>query len=61
MAYRGVTRNTSYIRRTWRLDAGDVVEGVGVGGLATVSRLCGAFWEEGGVVVDRDYARVCGG
>jgi hypothetical protein len=23
--------------------------------------LVGAFWEEGGVVVDRDYARVCGG
>jgi hypothetical protein len=33
---------------TWRR----VVECVG---------LVGGFWEEGGVVVDRDYARVCGG
>jgi hypothetical protein len=28
-------RSFSYTRRTWRLDGGDVVEGVGGGGLAT--------------------------
>jgi hypothetical protein len=34
MAHRG-DRNTSYTRRTWRLEAGDVVEGLGEYGLAT--------------------------
>ena len=43
------------------LDAGDGLEGFGVDGRRRVAGLCGAFWEEGGVVVDRDYARVCGG
>jgi hypothetical protein len=32
MGVGGVARNDSYTRRTWGLDAGDGVEGVGVGG-----------------------------
>jgi hypothetical protein len=37
-------RNSTYTRRTWRLDAGDEVEGVVVGGLVMGCRVRRVVW-----------------